>query len=85
MWGFRAPAASPAVMRMVRQRRLVPVMRHGARTRSATFASRCAKALEHMMDAATRAIGYAQGRSRQDLDQDELLRLALTKLADQAG
>jgi hypothetical protein len=35
MSGFRAPAASLAVMRMVRQRRLVPVMRHGARTRSA--------------------------------------------------
>jgi uncharacterized protein with HEPN domain len=38
-----------------------------------------------MTDAATKAIGYAQGRTRQDLDQDELLRLALTKLVEIVG
>jgi uncharacterized protein with HEPN domain len=38
-----------------------------------------------MTDAATKAIGFANGRSRQDLDQDELLRLALTKLIEIVG
>lgn len=38
-----------------------------------------------MTDAATKAISFAKGRSRQDLDQDELLRLALTKLVEIVG
>jgi uncharacterized protein with HEPN domain len=38
-----------------------------------------------MTDAATKAISFAKGRSRQDLDQDELLRLALTKLIEIVG
>lgn len=38
-----------------------------------------------MKDAAAKAIGFAKGCSRQDLDQDELLRLALTKLLEIVG
>jgi len=38
-----------------------------------------------MTDAATKAIGFAKGRSREDLDQDELLRFALTKLVEIVG
>jgi uncharacterized protein with HEPN domain len=35
--------------------------------------------VSHLLDAARKAIGYASGRRREDLDKDELLRLALTK------
>jgi hypothetical protein len=33
--------------------------------------------LRHMREAAEKAIAFAEGRTRQDLDTDELLRLAL--------
>lgn len=38
--------------------------------------------LRHLRDAATKAIHYASGRQRSDLDDDEVLRLALTKLVE---
>ena len=38
--------------------------------------------LRHLVEAARKAVSYAAGRSRADLDDDELLRLALTKLDD---
>lgn len=41
--------------------------------------------LQHLRDAAEKAIFYAQGRERNDLDDDELLRLALTKLVEIVG
>src|SRR5262245_62864894 len=41
--------------------------------------------LAHLADAATKAIGYLDGRSRSDLDDDELLRLAVTKLVEIVG
>jgi uncharacterized protein with HEPN domain len=41
--------------------------------------------LRYMTDAATKAVGFAKGHSREDLDQDELLRLALTKLIEIVG
>lgn len=39
----------------------------------------------HMRDAADKAVGYIQGRRRSDLDDDELLRLGLTKLVEIVG
>ena len=36
----------------------------------------------HLIEAASKAVAYAAGRSRDDLDDDELLRLALTKLIE---
>ncbi|MQA15913.1 MAG: DUF86 domain-containing protein [Pseudonocardiaceae bacterium] len=41
--------------------------------------------VQHLVEAATKAVSYASGRSRSDLDDDELLRLALTKLVEIAG
>lgn len=41
--------------------------------------------VQHLVEAASKAISYAAGRSRSDLDDDELLRLALTKLVEIAG
>lgn len=41
--------------------------------------------LRHLRDAATKAVAYSAGRSRADLDDDELLRLALTKLVEIVG
>jgi uncharacterized protein with HEPN domain len=41
--------------------------------------------IRHLSDAATKAIAYADGRTRSDLDEDELLRLALTKLVEIVG
>lgn len=41
--------------------------------------------VRHLAEAATKAVHYANGRSRADLDVDELLRLALTKLVEIVG
>jgi uncharacterized protein with HEPN domain len=41
--------------------------------------------LRHLREAATKAISYSEGRQRIDLDDDELLRLALTKLVEIVG
>ena len=41
--------------------------------------------LRHLREAATKAISYSEGRQRVDLDNDELLRLALTKLVEIVG
>ena len=41
--------------------------------------------LRHLVDAAERAIRFARGRSRADLDADEMLTLALTKLVEIVG
>ena len=41
--------------------------------------------LRHLVDAAERAVGHARGRTRADLDSDELLLLALTKLVEIVG
>src|SRR2546430_1775366 len=41
--------------------------------------------LSHLVEAAEKAVAYASGRSRGDLDSDELLRLALTKLVEIVG
>ena len=40
--------------------------------------------LRHLREAATKAITYSEGKQRSDLD-DELLRLALTKLVEIVG
>jgi uncharacterized protein with HEPN domain len=41
--------------------------------------------LSHLIEAAEKAIAFASGRSRRDLESDELLRLALTKLVEIVG
>jgi len=41
--------------------------------------------LGHMCDAAQKALHFSQGKSRADLDQDELLRLALVRLLEIIG
>jgi uncharacterized protein with HEPN domain len=41
--------------------------------------------LRHLREAATKAVGYSEGKQRRDLDDDELLRLALTKLVEIVG
>jgi uncharacterized protein with HEPN domain len=41
--------------------------------------------LRHLREAAEKAIHYSHGKTRQDLDDDELLRLALTKLVEIVG
>jgi uncharacterized protein with HEPN domain len=41
--------------------------------------------LRHLTTAAEKAVSYAAERSREDLDSDELLRLALTKLVEIVG
>lgn len=41
--------------------------------------------LRHLREAANKAIGYSKGKQRNDLDDDELLRLALTKLVEIVG
>jgi uncharacterized protein with HEPN domain len=41
--------------------------------------------VRHMMDAARKAIEFCRGLSRDDLDADEILRLALTKLVEIIG
>jgi uncharacterized protein with HEPN domain len=41
--------------------------------------------LLHLREAATKAIDFSKGKQRHDLDDDELLRLALTKLVEIVG
>ena len=41
--------------------------------------------LRHLLAAAEKAVSYAAEHSREDLDSDELLRLALTKLVEIVG
>ncbi|HVX18263.1 MAG TPA: HepT-like ribonuclease domain-containing protein [Acidimicrobiales bacterium] len=41
--------------------------------------------LQHLVDAATKAVSFCRDRSRADLDSDELLRRALTKLVEIVG
>ncbi|MGH3813520.1 MAG: HepT-like ribonuclease domain-containing protein, partial [Pseudonocardiaceae bacterium] len=41
--------------------------------------------VRHLVEAASKAVSYAAARSRHDLDDDELLRLALTKLVEIVG
>ncbi|MGH3772279.1 MAG: HepT-like ribonuclease domain-containing protein [Pseudonocardiaceae bacterium] len=41
--------------------------------------------VRHLVEAAGKAVSYAAGRNRDDLDDDELLRLALTKLVEIVG
>jgi len=41
--------------------------------------------LRHLRDAAEKAIAFSAGKARESLDEDELLRLALTKLVEIVG
>ena len=41
--------------------------------------------LRHLTEAASKAVAYSAGKQRADLDSDELLRLALTKLVEIVG
>jgi uncharacterized protein with HEPN domain len=41
--------------------------------------------IRHLTEAATKAVAYIAGKQRADLDDDELLRLALTKLLEIVG
>jgi hypothetical protein len=41
--------------------------------------------LRHLREAAEKAIAFSRGKTRQSLDEDELLRLALTKLIEIGG
>jgi len=41
--------------------------------------------LQHMLDAARKATHYIEGRSRSDLDKDEMLTLALIRLLEIIG
>ncbi len=41
--------------------------------------------IQHLIDAATKAVAYGSDRRRSDLDDDELLRLGLTKLVEIVG
>ena len=41
--------------------------------------------LNHLVDAAAKAIAYSKDKRRADLDDDELLRLALTRLVEIVG
>lgn len=41
--------------------------------------------LRHLREAVETALRFVAGRSRQDLDDDEMLRLALTKLVEIVG
>jgi len=41
--------------------------------------------IRHLVDAATTARTFVEGRERGDLDTDEMLRLALTKLVEIVG
>ncbi len=41
--------------------------------------------LRHLFESAETAIRFVEGRSRADLDHDEMLRLALTKLVEIVG
>lgn len=39
----------------------------------------------HMLDHAREAVGFARGRSRDDLEKDRLLNLALVRLVEMVG
>lgn len=41
--------------------------------------------LRHLVDAAEKAVAFSHGKQRSSLDEDELLRLALTKLVEIVG
>lgn len=41
--------------------------------------------IRHLVEAAQKAIAYSENRSREELQEDELLRLALTKLVEIVG
>src|SRR4029453_17737843 len=41
--------------------------------------------IRHMVDAAEKAVAFANGRSRDDLDSDEMPRFALVKLVEIVG
>lgn len=41
--------------------------------------------IRHLVDAAESAIGFVEGRTRVDLDGDQMLALALTKLVEIVG
>lgn len=41
--------------------------------------------LRHMLEAAEKAVAFLEGRTRQDLDTDEQLALALTRLLEIVG
>lgn len=41
--------------------------------------------MQHLVDAATKATRYTRGKQRADLETDEILRLALTKLVEIVG
>lgn len=41
--------------------------------------------LRHLRDAAEKAMKFSEGKTRQSLDDDELLRLGLTKLVEIVG
>ena len=41
--------------------------------------------LKHMRDATAKAVTYAKGRSRADLDSDEMLALSVVRLIEIAG
>jgi uncharacterized protein with HEPN domain len=41
--------------------------------------------IRHLREAAGKAIKFSEGRTRTDLDSDEMLRLALTKLVEIVG
>ncbi len=41
--------------------------------------------LRHMLDAARKAVAFSEGRTRNDLDSDEMLSLALVRLLEIIG
>ncbi len=41
--------------------------------------------LQHMLDAAEKAVAHTRGRSRQDLESDDLLSLAMVRLLEVIG
>ena len=41
--------------------------------------------VQHMIDAAEQALGFVQGRNREDLDRDVMLRMALTRALEIVG
>lgn len=47
--------------------------------------SRDANRMQHMLDAATKAVSFVIGKSRSDLDADEKLSLALVRLVEIIG
>ena len=41
--------------------------------------------IRHLLDAGSKALEYSSGKTRDDLSEDEVLRLALTKLVEIVG